>query len=153
VRLVSGDAVVTKLYPGRPVEPERCLRALHGLASAGALPAGTTAAAVFDVLPSSLGYLLVMQLMPPPPPRTPAVASIVLPAVKALVDTMAQHHMYHGDLHVDNVSYDPVAHTVALIDFDTARVLQPDDPDLPTWKQRDVKGLGFLQDAFPGAEA
>jgi hypothetical protein len=133
------------------VLPERCLRALHGLATAGALPPGTTAAAVFDVLPSSLGYLLAMQLMPPPPPPTPAVADIVLPAVKSLVDTMAQHHMYHGDLHVDNVSYDPVTHAVALIDFDTARVLHPDDPDLPTWKQRDAKGWGYLQGAFADA--
>lgn len=150
-RVISGDQVVVKLYPGRPVEPERCLRALHGLASAGALPPGTAAAAVFDVLPSSLGYLLVMQLMPPPPPLLPAVANIVLPAVKALVDTMAQHHMYHGDLHVGNVSYDPVTHTVALIDFDTTRVLQADDPDLATWKQRDVEGWGYLQEAFTAA--
>jgi hypothetical protein len=92
-----------------------------------------------------------MQLMPPPPPLTSAVADIVLPAVKALVCTMAQRHLYHGDLHVDNVSYDPVTHTVALIDFDTARMLQADHLDLPTWRHRNAKGWGYLQQAFTSA--
>jgi hypothetical protein len=112
------------------------------------LPDGTSSPALVEVLPCSLGFLVIMERLPPPPCAAENVGACVLPALRKLLDFWGGLDMFHGDLHIRNVSYDPDTHKVALLDFDSVRVLPVGHPDRDEWIRRSARGLQYVVDAF-----
>jgi hypothetical protein len=89
-----------------------------------------------------------MERLPPPPCAAENVGACVLPALRKLLDFWGGLDMFHGDLHIRNVSYDPDTHKVALLDFDSVRVLPVGHPDRDEWIRRSARGLQYVVDAF-----
>ena len=140
----TGEEVIAKVYANKPLA---CLRAL-------AVATATTPDAVMHVLrefPTSVGYVVVYGKVAPPP----AVSLLPQPQCAAIAnqlrDLLAALHtrdVFHGDVHLDNLSWDSKAQRLCLIDFDTAQVLPPGNAQRWEWSHRDDEGLKEVQSAL-----
>jgi len=139
-RLATGMEVVAKLYENRPAA---ALRAL-----AVAATATSDVLRVQDEFATSLGYVVVCDKVPPVPDvvslsREQRVALSV--QLRTLVAKLHACDVFHGDLHVDNLSWDTEVRCLRLIDFDTARVLHAGDAGRLEWSWRDDEGVQHIQ--------
>lgn len=137
----AGKEVVAKLYAQKPA---RSLCAL--IAAKASAPDG-----VFDALrdfPTALGHVVVYCKVAPPPDVVSLSLEHRVALAIQLQGLLARMHackVFHGDVHVDNLSWDVSEQQLRLIDFDTARVLDEHDFGRAEWAYRDEEGLKQVQ--------
>jgi hypothetical protein len=119
---------------------------------AAGMPAGSVLLEVLDEVPTSVGHCVVFARVAPPP--VPERLSIevrrrLADCLEQLLDYWHAHQLYHGDLHIENVSFDTKSGTLALVDIDACRYFnstsQLAGATLAEWKGRDEQGLGIVK--------
>jgi hypothetical protein len=146
----SADLVVVKLYCARPTLALEAMQ--RAMEIAAGMPAGSALLEVLDEVPTSVGHCVVFSRVAPPP--VPEQLSIevrrrLADCLEQLLDYWHAHQLYHGDLHIENVSFDAKSETLALVDIDACRwfnsTSQLAGATLAEWKGRDKEGLDVVK--------